>query len=97
MVPQAEGFENPRYIKVEQKFTKKVKLSRIHDCTVVIGRDIFLVSAYWEGEDGPNRAVEAVCPGLSWQGEIAVVQMGRFVTFYKQVKNPSAVSKAVSK
>lgn len=97
MVPHGEGFENPQYIKVEEKFSKKVGLGRIHDCTVTIGRDIFLVSAYWEGTDGPNRAVEAVCPGLDWHGEIAVVQMGRFVTYYKRVRNSSVVSKAVSK
>jgi hypothetical protein len=41
--------------------------------------------------------VEAVCPGLEWRGEIAVVQAGRFVTFYKQVRKPSVVSKVVSK
>jgi len=97
MVPQDEGFQNPRYIKVEQRFSKKVKLSRIHDCIVVTGRDTFLVSAYWEEAASPNRAVEAVCPGLEWRGEIAVVQAGRFVTFYKQVKNPSVVNKVVSK
>jgi len=95
MIPQDEGFENPQYIKVEQKFSKKVKLSRIHDCTVVVGRNIFLVSAYWEGEGVPNRAVEAVCPGLEWRGEIAVVQAGRFVTFYKKVRTSSAVVNAV--
>ena len=97
MVPQDEGFENPRYIKVEQKFSKKVKLSHIHDCIVVVGRDAFLISGYWEEGDSPNRAVEAACPGLEWRGEIAVVQVGRFVTFYKQVKNPSLVNRAVSK
>ena len=64
---------------------------------VVVGREIFLVSAYWDGEDSPNRAVEAVCPGLEWRGEIAVVQAGRFVTFYKRVRTPSVVSKVVSK
>lgn len=97
VIPQGESFDNPQYIKVEEKFSKKVRPSRIHDCTVVVGRDIFLVSAYWEGEFGFNRAVEAACPGLEWRGEIAVVQAGRFVTFYKRFQNPSAVSKVVSK
>lgn len=97
VVPLDEGFENPQYIKVEQRFSKKVKPSRIHDCIVTVGRDTFLVSAYWEGGDGPNRAVAAACPGLEWQGEIAVVQAGRFVTFYKRVRNPSLVNRAVSK
>ncbi|KAF9643069.1 hypothetical protein BDM02DRAFT_3192258 [Thelephora ganbajun] len=97
MVPQDEGFENPQYVKVEQWFSKKVKSGHIHNCIVVVGRDIFLVSAYWEGTDSPNRAVEAVCPGLEWRGEIAVVQAGRFVTFYKRVRKPSVVTKVVSK
>lgn len=97
IVPQDEGFENPRYVKVEQGFSKKVKQSRIHDCTVVVGREIFLISAYWEEKDSPNTAVKAACPGLEWRGEIAIVQAGRFVTFYKDVKNLSVVSKAVSK
>jgi len=97
VVPQDEGFDNPQYVKVEEKFSKKVGLSRIHDCTVVAGRNVFLVSAYWEEGTDPNRAVEAACPGLEWRGEIAVVQAGRFVTFYKRFKNPSVVSKVVSK
>ncbi|KAF9786228.1 hypothetical protein BJ322DRAFT_1190856 [Thelephora terrestris] len=97
VVPQGEGFDNPQYIKVEEKFSKKVRQSRIHDCIVFAGRDIFLVSTYWEGEGALNRAVEAACPGLEWRGEIAVVQAGRFVTFYKRFQNSSAVSKVVSK
>jgi hypothetical protein len=97
VVPQDEGFENPRYVKVEQSFSKKVKASRIHDCIVVVGRDIFLLSAYWEENDKPNTAVQAACPGLEWCGEIGIVQAGRFVTFYKDVKNLSVASKAVSK
>lgn len=97
IVPQDEGFENPRYVKVEKKFSNKVNQNRIHDCTVVVGRDVFLVSAYWEGKDNPNTAVEAACPGLEWRGEIAIVQAGRFVTFYKDVKSFSVASKAVCK
>ena len=97
IVPQGEGFENPRYVKIEERFSKKVKRSLIHDCTVVVGRGIFLVSAYWEEEGKPNTAVEAACPGLEWRGEIAVVQAGTFVTFYKDVKSLSVASKAVSR
>jgi hypothetical protein len=97
IIPQDEGLENPRYVKIEQRFSKKVKQSRIHDCIVVVGRDIFFVSAYWEGKDNPNAAVKTACPGLEWRGEIAVVQAGRFVTFYKNVKNLSVASKAVSR
>ncbi|KAF9778510.1 hypothetical protein BJ322DRAFT_1025198 [Thelephora terrestris] len=55
VVPQGEGFDNPQYIKVEEKFSKKVRQSRIHDCIVFAGRDVFLVSAYWEGE-GPQQS-----------------------------------------
>jgi hypothetical protein len=97
MVPQDEGFQNPQYVKVESQFSKKVRSSRIHDCIVTVGRDTFLVSAYWDEAGSPSRAVEAVCPGLEWRGEIAVVQVGQFVTFYKQVRRLSAANKAVSK
>lgn len=97
VVPLDEGFENPRYIKVEEKFSKKINLGRIHDCIVTVGRDRFLISAYWEGGDGPNRAVEAACPGLEWHGEITIVQVGRFVTFYKRIRSPSFINRAVSK
>lgn len=97
IVPREEGFENPRYVKFEQKFSKKINQSRIHECTVVVGRGVFLVSAYWEDKDNPNSAVEVACPGLEWRGEIAVVQAGRFVTFYKDIKNLSVARKAVSK
>ena len=82
---------------MEQGFSRKVKQSRIHDCTVVVGCNIFLVSAYWEENDNPNTAVRTACLGLEWRGEIAIVQAGRFITFYKDVRNLSAASKAVSK
>lgn len=49
MVPLDKGFENPRYIKAEQRFSKKVKPSSTHDCIVTVGRDISLISAYQKG------------------------------------------------
>jgi hypothetical protein len=97
IVPQGEGFENPRYIQVEAQFSKKVKRGLIHESVVVVGRSSFLVSAYWDEEVRSNLAVATLCPGLEWKGEIAVVQAGRFVTFYKEVKSLSTASKAVSR
>ena len=97
IVPQGEGFENPRYIKVEAKFSKRVKQSLIHESVVAVGRSSFLVSAYWDEEACSNLAVGALCPGLEWKGEIAVVQAGQLVTFCKEVKSLSAASKAVSR
>ena len=97
IVPQGEGFENPRYIKVEARFSKRVKQSLIHESVVAVGRCSFLVSAYWDEEARSNLAVETLCPGLEWKGEIAVVQAGQLVTFYKEVKNLSIASKAVSR
>jgi hypothetical protein len=96
-VPHGEGFDNPRYLNLDQRFSKKIKRSCIHECTVAVGRNLFLVSAYWEGSDDPNMAVEAACPGLEWRGEIAIVQAGRFVTFYKNVKSLSVASKSVAR
>ena len=55
------------------------------------------MSAYWDMEVSLNRAGELACPCLNWKGEITVVQMGCFVTFYKNIKSPSSVDKAVAK
>ena len=96
IVPQAEGFENPQYVKTEERFSKKVKSSHTYDCIMVVSPETFLVTAFLDAQVGSNWAVESVCPGLDWKGEITVVQVGRFVTFFKQVKNTSVMNRAVS-
>jgi hypothetical protein len=83
-------------VKIEEKFSK-MSPSRLYECTVVVGNAMFLVAAYWNDRSYPNRAIKTVCRGLEWRGELAIVQAGRIVPYYKRVENPSAVNKAVSK
>ena len=97
MVPHKEGYKNPRYIKFEEAFAKVVEPQEVHDCYVSVGKDRFLVAAYWAETEDPNPAVKMACGGLEWRGELAVVQAGRFVTFYKRIRHTSAVKKVVAK
>lgn len=97
MVPRNEGYQNPQYIKIEEAFAKTVAPQEIHDCWVSVGEDRFLVTAYWAGTEDPNPAVKTACGGLEWRGELAVIQAGKIVTFYKRVYRIPAVKKVVAK
>lgn len=97
VVPVAETFENPRYIRIEDRFSHPIPGNDIHDCKVVVDKNIFLITAYWKEDDHRNMAVESAGKGLRWKGEIAVVQVGRLTPFYKRPKNPSSVNKAVAR
>lgn len=97
IVPVAETIENPRYIRIEDRFAQPTAGNEIHDCKVVVDKNVFLITAYWKEGDHRNRAVETAGKGLRWRGEIAVVQVGRLTPFYKRPKNPSCVNKAVAR
>lgn len=97
IVPLAETFENPRYIRIEDRFSQPTVGNEIHDCKVVIDKNVFLITAYWKESDHRNMAVETAGKGLRWRGEIAVVQVGRIKPFYKRPKNPHCVNKAVAR
>jgi hypothetical protein len=97
IVPVTETFENPRYVRVEDRFSQPIAGKEIHDCKVVVDKNVFLVTAYWKEDSHRNRAVETAGKGLRWRGEIAVVQVGRLTPFYKRPKNPSSVNKAVAR
>lgn len=84
-------------MKIEEAFAKTVEPEDIHDCMVSVGKDRFLVAAYWDAREDPNPAVAMACAGLEWRGEIAVVQAGRVVTFYKRVRCTTVVKKVVAK
>lgn len=62
--------------------------STIHDCEVTVGRDIFLVSAYWDKsrDASTNRAI-LNSTGIRWRGEATVVSIGRFVPYLKHIRN----------
>lgn len=97
VVPKKETFENPRYVRVEDRFTQQTAPGELHDCRVVMDKSIFLITAYWKNEANRNDSVSSACGGLVWKGEIAVVQVGRLVPFYKRPKNPSSVNRAVAR
>jgi len=69
----------------------------VHDCRVIVGRDVFLIVAHWLPDAIPNLALKAACGGLEWKGELSIVQIGRYVPFYKRFKTPSAVNTAISR
>jgi hypothetical protein len=97
IVPVAETFENPRYIRIEDRFSQPTAGRVIYDCKVVVDKNVFLITAYWKEDGHRNRAVESAGKGLRWKGEIAVVQVGRLKPFYKRPKDPSSVNKAVAR
>ena len=96
-VPAAETFKNPRYICIEDRFSQPIAGNEIYDCKVVVDKKIFLITAYWKEDDHRNMAIESVGKGLRWKGEIAVVQVGKVLPFYKQPKDPSFVNRAVAR
>lgn len=56
-----------------------------------------MVTGYWLDGCELNPSVMAIGRGLHWRGEIAVVQEGSLVPFYKKVKNPSYVDTVVAR
>jgi hypothetical protein len=84
-------------IKMEEVFSSAPSPGDVHDCRVVVGRNIFLIAAHWSPNAIPNLALKTTCGGLEWSGELSIVQMGTHVPFYKRCKTPSAVNAAISR
>lgn len=97
IVPAAETFENPRYIRIEDEFSHQIAGGDIHDCRVVVDKKVFFITAYWKEDGNRNLAVESIGRGLRWKGEIAIVQVGKFKPFYRRLKDPSSANKAVAR
>jgi hypothetical protein len=93
-VPTNETLSNPRYIAVEEKFTRTRTSLTVHDCRVVSGKDMYLVTTYWDQKAVANRSV-FTATGEIWRGEIAVTCFGRYIPYHKRVKNGPAVATAV--
>ena len=84
-------------IKMEEVFLMAPPPGDVHDCRVVVGRNVFLIVAYWSPDTTHNLALKTACGGLEWRGELSIVQMGTHVPFYKRCKTPSAVNAAISR
>ena len=82
---------------MEEVFSIAPSPRDVHDCRVVVGRDVFLIVAHWLPNAIHNLALKTACGGLEWKGELSIVQIGKFVPFYKRFKTPSAVNTAVSR
>jgi hypothetical protein len=84
-------------IEMEESFSANPSPGDVHDCRVTVGRDVFLIVAYWSPDALPNLALKTTCGGLEWKGELSIVQMGVHVPYYKRCKTPSAVNAAISR
>lgn len=97
LVPDDESFSNQRYIAVEERFDISRPSIQVHDCRVMVGSDIYLVTAYWDRYGHENHSVKATI-GLVWKGEIMVVKAGRYAPYQKKVGHrPRKANLAVEK
>jgi hypothetical protein len=85
-VPGNESLSNPRYLAVEYNFRRSRTSLAIHDCRIAIGKDMYLVTAYWDPKSVLNRSV-FTGTGEIWKGEIVVTCPGRYIPYNKRVKN----------
>lgn len=93
-VPANESLSNPRYVAVEEKFTRTRTSLAVHDCRVTIGKDMYLVTGYWDKGAVANRSVFAAT-GEVWRGEVIVTCAGRYIPFKKRARNGLAAESAV--
>jgi hypothetical protein len=96
LVPDDECFSNPRYIAVEECFNIPRPSVQIHDCRVMVGVDMYLVTGYWDRYGFKNRSIKAAI-GVVWKGEITVVKAGRYIPYQKRVSRPREANLAVKK
>lgn len=83
-------------MKIEERFSK-VYPSSLHECAVIAGNATFLLAAYWTGRSRHNPAIRTVCQDPEWRGGLVIAQVGRITPYYRCVRNPSAVNRAVSR
>lgn len=93
-IPDNESLSNPRYIAVEEKFTRTRTSLAVHDCRVTVGKDMYVVTGYWDDRAVANRSV-FYTTGQVWRGEIMVICAGRYIPYKKRAKNGPAANTAV--
>jgi hypothetical protein len=96
IVPAVETLSNPRYVNVEELFDTPRRSVKIHDCRVVVGADMYLVTGYWYRYCDINRSVKT-STGLTWRGELTVIKTGRFIPYLKRVSRPYQADIAAAK
>lgn len=83
-IPDNETLSNPRFVDVEERFDLPRRSAKVHDCRVMIGVDMYLVTGYWYRYSAINRSVKTAT-GLTWRGELIVVKAGRSIPYLKRV------------
>lgn len=96
LVPDDETLSNPRYINVEEHFNVPRRSAKVHDCRVIIGADMYLVTGYWYRHGDVNRSIKTAT-GLTWKGELIVVKAGRSIPYLKRVSHSRKADIAASK
>lgn len=96
LVPYEETSLNPRYVNVEERFTIPRRSVKVHDCRIILGRDMYLVTGYWYRYSDINRSV-MTATGLAWRGELVVVRTGRIIPYLRRVSHPHQVDIATKK
>ena len=87
LVPDGETFANPRHVDIEEQFDIPHRSIKVHDCRVMVGDDMYLVTGYWYRYGSVNRSVKTAT-GLTWRGELVVVKVGRFIPYLKRINRP---------
>ena len=95
-VPINESPGNIRYVDMKSKYNRTGTSLSIHESRVYVGQDMFLVSGYWDPKADVNRSVFAVMK-IIWRGELSVVRAGRYIPYYKRMKDGQKAELAVKR
>lgn len=95
-VPDEETSSNPRYVNVEERFAISRRSVKVHDCRIILGVDMYLVTGYWYRYSDVNRSV-MTATGLAWRGELVVVKAGSIIPYLKRVSHPRKADIAAKK
>ena len=96
LVPDDETSLNPRYVNVEEQLDIPCRSVKVHDCRVVLGADMYLVTGYWYEYSDVNRSVKTAT-GLTWRGELVIVRAGRTIPYLRRVSRPYQADIATKK
>ena len=95
-VPTNETLSNPRYVDMKSKYSRTSTSRSVHESRVHIGRDMFLVSGYWDPKADVNRSAFALTKSV-WRGELSIVRAGRYVPYHKRMKDGYKADLAVKR
>ena len=95
-VPVNESSSNLRYVDMRGSYSRTWTALSVHESRVHIGRDMFLVSGYWDPKADINRSIFAAMK-IIWRGELSVVHAGRYIPYYKRIKDGHKADLAVKR